>query len=124
MLKFHIAAVVVLLVTVLNVIDAQKKDKYGSKIKLESESDLDRLSENLNMTLPQKQKLSSINKLIKASKLDLSKFNDKEFNHNRTNVEFHKKGNRTVVFDKDMNSTIDEVNSDDLGAHQNWYWWG
>lgn len=125
MVKIHLVAVVILLVTILNVIDAQKKDKYAQKIKIENEDERDMLSENPNVNLPQKHKIAAINKMIKAAKLDVGpkKINQKDFKQNRTNVEFIKRGNKTIVLDKDTNSTIEEIPNEEFG-HQNWYWWG
>uniref|UniRef100_A0A8D8XQ68 Uncharacterized protein n=1 Tax=Cacopsylla melanoneura TaxID=428564 RepID=A0A8D8XQ68_9HEMI len=119
----------VLFVTIINVISAQKKDK-NARIKIENEEELERLNDQYpNMDLPQKEKLAIINKLIKASKLDMGskKFNAKDWKQNKTNVEFVKNGNKTIVVDKETNKTIDEINNEDLEGHQegqNWYWWG
>lgn len=105
-------------------IDAQKKDMYNQKMKIENEEELDMLNGHPDVNLPQKQKLSAINKLIKASKIDMGakKINQKDLKQNRT-VEFVKNGNKTIVLDKETNSTIDEVSNEDF-THQNWYWWG
>lgn len=107
----------------------QKKEKFGTKIKLENEDDLNLFLGNLDttkMNLTQKAKIGAINKMIKAAKLDLNpkKMNQKDFKQNRTNIELIKNGNRTIVRDKDTNQTIDEVSSEDIANHQQWYWWG
>lgn len=126
MQKLQLMSVVVLLVTVLSVIDAQKKDLYGQKMKIENQEELEMLSENPNVNLPQKQKVAAINKLIKASKIDMGPkvINQKDWKQNRTNVEFVKTGNKTLVLDKETNKTIDEITSEEVGHQNNWYWWG
>ncbi|KAL1459229.1 hypothetical protein WDU94_011235 [Cyamophila willieti] len=112
------------------VISAQKKDK-NAKMKIENEEELARLNEQYpNISLPQKEKLATINKLLKAAKVDMGsiKINAKEWKQNKANFDFVNKENKTIlVVDRETNRTIDEITKEELEKvqeGQNWYWWG